>query len=252
MSKSLWVLLTGYSYLFIWLIIFTQSYKNTYTKNKITLIMSSIFGLPASYSYSIFATILYCLLPTLGTFVVATVAGVNIFSLFTWQGFQVIPIILLSISAAMSLVAVFVVFINKLFPRIDIPGEMARIKWIEGIMQTPAKISWLLPLLSASLEEIFFRGALLTGLLTAGMGTPKAIALVTIAFVLNQVLLADTWPQRLVLGYSSIAISLVGSIAYLASGSIIPSILMHASFAGFYTSGSENNQYSKDVHRLSN
>ncbi|NLY32722.1 MAG: CPBP family intramembrane metalloprotease [Firmicutes bacterium] len=249
MSRSLWVLFTGYVYLFIWLLIFTRSYKNTYTKNKISLLMSSLFGLPASYSYSIFATILYCLLPTLGTFIVAAVSGINIPSIFAW-GSQVIPITLLSISAAMSLVAVFVIFINKLFPFIDIPGEMARIKWIEGIMQTPARISWLLPLLSASFEEIFFRGALLTGLLKAGMSTPLAIALVTLAFILNQVLLADTWPQRLVLGYSSFAISLVGSIAFLACGSIIPSILMHASFAGFYTSGSEKSQYSQDAHRL--
>lgn len=238
------ILLTAYGYLLVWLYIFTRSYKDTYTKNKITLMMSTLCGLPASYSYSIFATCLYCLLPTIGTLLVAAVADINILSLFPVSfGLATLATVLLSISAAMSLVAVFVVFIHKLFPRIDIPGEMARIKWIEGIMQTPAKISWFLPLLSATFEEIFFRGALLTGLLTAGVGVPLAIALVTLAFILNQILLASTWTQRLVLGYSSLAISLVGSIAFLASGSIIPSIIMHASFAGFYTSGSDSQRY---------
>lgn len=251
MSKAMLVLLTGYSYLVIWLFLFTQSYKDTYTKNKITLLMSSIFGLPPSYSYSIFATILYCLLPTIGTLLVSSIAGIKILAFFPLRpGLQIIPIVFLSISAAMSMVAVFVVLIQKLSPEIDITGEMARIKWIEGIMQTPEKISWLLPLLSASFEEIFFRGALLTGLLTAGMGTSMAIALVTIAFILNQILLADTRVQKLVLGYSSLAISLVGSIAYLASGSLLPSIVMHASFAGFYTSGSEKSQYNQNARRL--
>jgi len=242
--------LTGYCYLLVWLYLFTLSYKNTYTKNKITLMMSTVFGLPASYSYSIFAAFLYCLLPTIGSLVVAAVADINILNLFAVRfGLETIAIILLSVSAAMSLVSVFVLFIHKLFPHMDIPGEMARIKWIEGIMQTPDNIAWFLPILSASFEEIFFRGVLLTGLVTAGMGVPLAIALVTLAFILNQILLADTWAQRLVLGYSSLAISLVGSIAYFASGSIIPAMIMHASFAGFYTSGSENRRYSQTNHR---
>jgi len=201
--------------------------------------MSTVFGVPASYSFSIFATVLYCLLPSISSVVVAAVANLEILSLFPVQvDLEFLIVTLLGIIAAMSLVSVFVLITLKLFPQLDIPGEMARIKWIEGIMQTPPQIAWFLPILSASFEEVFFRGVLLAGLLNNGTGTFLAIAVVTMAFILNQVLLADTRTQRMVLGYSSLAISLVGSIVFLATGSIIPSLIMHASFAGFYTSNS--------------
>lgn len=66
-----------------------------------------------------------------------------------------------------------------------------------------------------------------------------AVILVTIAFIINQCILADTRTQKLILGVSSLAISVVGSVAYLACGNIIPSMIMHASFAGFYTNGNK-------------
>lgn len=236
----------------VWLYIFKLSYKNTYTKNKITLLMSTVFGLPASYSYSIFATFLYCLLPTVSSIVVAAVADLNIFGLFPARfGLEFLTLTFLSIVSAISLVSVCVLLTQKLWPQVDIPGEMAKVKWIEGIMQTPPKVAWFLPLLSASFEEVFFRGVLLSGLLGHGMNTVLAITVVTLAFILNQIVLADTWTQRLVLGYSSLAISLVGSIVFLATGSIIPSMVMHASFAGFYTSNSENKHYYRSSQRLS-
>ncbi len=210
--------------------------------------MSTIFRIPASYSYSIFAAFLYCLLPTISSLIVAIVAGLNISSIFAaGLDLDFLIVTVLSVIAAMSLVSVFVQVTLKILPKADIPGEMARIKWIEGIMQTPPQIAWFLPILSASFEEVFFRGVFLHGLISNGMNIPWAIALVTLAFILNQVLLADTPIQRLILGYSSLAISLVGSIAYLASGSIIPSIVMHASFAGFYAGKSENRKYSHGV-----
>lgn len=198
--------------------------------------MSTVFGLSPTYSYSLFAAVLYCILPLISSIILSIVAEVPFLGLFSFQfSLQSFLITVLSIAAAMSLVSVFIVISLKLSPRLDIAGEMARIKWIEGIFQTPPKIAWLLPLFSASFEEIFFRGVLLQGLVGNGMSIALSVGVVTFAFILNQVLLTDTWIQGIVLGYSSLAISVVGSIAYLASGSLIPSMIMHASFAGFYT-----------------
>lgn len=134
----------------------------------------------------------------------------------------------------MSLVSMFVIIAMKIVPKIDIVGEMASVAWIKGVFQVPRKIAWLLPFLSASFEEVFFRGVLLKSLIASGMNIILAISVVTLAFVLNQVLLTDTITQGVVLGFSSIFISLVGSILFVASGSIIPSMIVHASFAGFY------------------
>ncbi len=238
MNNLIIITITGFCCLFAWLFIFKLSYKNTYIKNKISLAMSSVFGISPSYSYSIFATFLYCALPTISSIIVAKVAKIRIIDLFTIRGGSIlIIIIILGIVAAMSLISLFVVVALKIAPNMDIVGEMAKVKWIEGIFQTPKKISWLLPLLSASFEEVFFRGVFLQGLILNDMNFTLAVSLITFAFVLNQVLLTDTKTQGLVLGFSSVSISVIGSIIFLASGSIIPSIIMHASFAGFYTNG---------------
>lgn len=239
MSKVVWVLAGGYGCLFIWLFLFKLSYKSMHIKNKITLFMSSVFGLPASYSYSIFATLLYCLLPILSSLAVSRLGGVYIPGLFAAPlSLALITMTVLGVAACMSLLAVFVLITQKIRPNIQIAAEMANIKWIQGVFQAPAKIAWLLPLLSASFEEIFFRGVFFSALMLSGADPLHALGAVTFAFILNQTLLADTITQRVIMVFSSIAISVVGGVLFLASGSIIPSIIMHASFAGFYTSGS--------------
>ncbi|GKX32010.1 hypothetical protein SH1V18_44900 [Vallitalea longa] len=234
------VLLTGFICLFLWIFIFKQSYSNTYIKNRISLIISSVFGISPSYSYSVFATFLYCILPTISCFVVAGIADIRISDLFSLNDIPISTvIIMLGIVASMSLISMFVMIAMKIVPKIDIVGEMSSVVWIKGVFQVPKKIAWLLPFLSASFEELFFRGVLLKSLISNGMNIILAISVVTLAFVLNQVLLTNTITQALVLGFSSIFISVIGSILFLASGSIIPSMIVHASFAGFYVNKNE-------------
>lgn len=236
MNKSIFVLIVGLLCLAIWLSLYMLSYSNMYIKNKLTLVMSSTFGLPVSYSYSIFATIIYCILPLAGCFIIGEAAGFSFVSIFS-IGWNTLLVALMAVIGVMSTMAVFLMVILTISPKMNIQGEMSKIKWIEGIFMVPTKVAWLLPMCSACFEEVFFRGAFLNGLLVSGMDTLFAICIVTIAFVINQCILADTKTQKLILGVSSLVISVIGSLAFLACGSIIPSMIMHASFAGFYTSG---------------
>lgn len=200
--------------------------------------MSSAFGLPVSYAYSIFATIIYCLLPLISCFILGKTAGFHFLQLFSFSyGGMLLLVIMMAVIGVMSVMAVFLMVILTIKPKMNIQEEMSKIKWIEGIFMVPAKVAWLLPMCSACFEEVFFRGAFLKGLMVSGMNTLAAVGIVTAAFVINQCILADTKVQKLILGISSFAISAIGSIAFLACGSIIPSMIMHASFAGFYTSG---------------
>ncbi len=238
MNKSIVVLIVGLVCLTIWLAVYMLSYSNMYIKNKLTLLMSSVFGLPVSYSYSVLATIIYCVLPLISCFIIGKIAGFQFLQLFSFSyGWRTVLIIFMAVIGVMSVMAVFLMVILTIWPKMNIQEEMSKIKWIEGIFMVPAKIAWLLPMCSACFEELFFRGALLKGLLVSGMSTVFAVSIVSIAFIVNQCILADTKIQKLILGVSSFAISAIGSIAFLACGSIIPSMIMHASFAGFYTSG---------------
>ena len=221
MNKSIVVLIVGLVCLTVWLTIYMLSYSNMYIKNKLTLFMSSVFGLPVSYSYSVLATVIYCLLPLISCFVLGKVAGFQVSQLFSFAyGWRTLLVILLAVIGVMSVMAVFLMIILTISPKMNIQEEMSRIKWIEGIFMVPTKVAWLLPMCSACFEEIFFRGAFLKGLLVSGMGTVLAVSIVSIAFIVNQCILADTKIQKLVLGVSSLAISMIGSIAFLSCGSI--------------------------------
>lgn len=62
-----------------------------------------------------------------------------------------------------------------------------------------------------------------------------ALIIVTLLFLYGQVILTETKIQALVLTIASIVISVVGGLLFVYCKSIIPPIVMHASFAGFYS-----------------
>lgn len=240
MYKIVWILIAAIACLFVWLYMFRLFYTNAYLKNKIRLAVSSLFGIPAAYSFSVFETVLYCLFPLVGALIVGAVGRTDIGSLFIVERKSHIGIIMiLAIVSAMSVTAISLMLTMTVRPSMDISTEMSKVKWIAGIYVFPRRIAWIIPMISACFEELFFRGVFLTSLVNAGLGIWIAIGIVTIAFVLNQCILADTWNQRIILGTSSIAISIVGCVAYLSCGNMIPSMIMHASFAGFYTNSNK-------------
>ena len=241
MLNYIWITLIGFLFVTIWMFIFKQSYKNTYIKNKISLLMSSIFGVSPSYAYSLFATIVYCALPVAFSLILAIVGRVRWRDLFNFdlRITSFIIIILLCFIAAISIISICIIFIQMINPKINIAKEMSSIRWIEGIFQFPKKVAWVLPMLSACFEEIFFRGVFLASLINSGLNDLLALSIVTIFFIINQCVLADTREQKLILGMSSFSISLTCGLAFFVSGSILPSIVVHAAFAGFYINGNE-------------
>lgn len=159
MNRSIVVLLVAILCLSIWLYLYQLSYSNMYIKNKITLMMSSAFGVPVSYAYSIFATVLYCFLPLMSCFIVAAVAKMHMIRLFYIpMKEKTVLVAVLAVIGVMSIMAVFLMIILSIAPKIKLQEEMSKIKWIEGIFMTPSKIAWMLPMFSACFEEFFFEG----------------------------------------------------------------------------------------------
>ncbi|MBN1243433.1 MAG: CPBP family intramembrane metalloprotease [Spirochaetales bacterium] len=126
--------------------------------------------------------------------------------------------------------------------------EIAEAPWIDGIARMGNRtLAALAPGVSGFFEELFFRGALLacaTGV--AGLDAVPAVALVTAAFVVQQLLQLRSLPQAVIIGTSCVVISAIGSFATLHSGSVVPAALAHAAFAVFYvrwsSAGSRNGQ----------
>ncbi|HLP60471.1 MAG TPA: hypothetical protein VK186_16645, partial [Candidatus Deferrimicrobium sp.] len=61
-----------------------------------------------------------------------------------------------------------------------------------------------------------------------------AILLVTFLFLVEQWLQLRTAVQRIMIGFGSFAISLIGGILVIYTGSIIPAAVAHMSFVVFY------------------
>jgi hypothetical protein len=120
-------------------------------------------------------------------------------------------------------------------PAVDVPGAVAGIGWVREILVLPRRWRWLVPMSSAAVEELYFRGVFMTGLLAHGAPGWVAIAAAGAVFTAGQLLLTERGLAALVLGVSSVVLSVLCGLLVVVTGSVLPAVAVHASFAGFYT-----------------
>jgi membrane protease YdiL (CAAX protease family) len=127
------------------------------------------------------------------------------------------------------------------FPAVSGPGgperfaELRQIPWMEGLYALPPAAVPVAAALGGVVEELLFRGvllAILTGVL--GVGPWAAVALSGALFLLEQLLQVRTRFQAMVIGSGCLAISLVGGLLVVVTGSVLPALLCHASFVLFF------------------
>ena len=114
--------------------------------------------------------------------------------------------------------------------------EIREIPWIKGIGQLPLLTVPTLAATGGALEELFFRGVLLTALIDlCRFNAAIAIAVSTFLFCFQQVLQVRTSTQALVMGLSCLSISLIGGLLVVVTGNVITAMLCHASLAVLWT-----------------
>ena len=119
-------------------------------------------------------------------------------------------------------------------------AEIQEIPWIEGIHRLPAG---LVPFAAAGggvVEELFFRGVVLF-LCTDVLQMPAAAAIVVAGalFCLQQLMQVRTAFQAMVIGCGCVAISVVGGLLVVLTGSVFPALIAHGSFVVFFMSGNQ-------------
>lgn len=114
-------------------------------------------------------------------------------------------------------------------------AEMRSIPWMEGLRKLPdAAVPWGAAA-GAAVEELFFRGVLITVLIARlGFAPAVAVAIAGALFCLQQLIQVRTPFQGAVIGAGSLAISLVGGFLVVHAGSVLPAILCHCAFVVFY------------------
>jgi len=159
------------------------------------------------------------------------------FSLFFEWRWEWIPWIGLGIVAEVSLVQ-FLVYLYLTYlgdKQWNLFQEMQEIPWIQGIQRLPK--SWILiaPTIGGCVEEFVFRGVFVVAIANHPFLSPWfAILWAGILFAIEQVIQLRTEIQVGMMLCSCIAISLVGGILVLGTGSVWPAALAHSSFVIFY------------------
>ena len=168
------------------------------------------------------------------------IAGLSIFDIFHRGSDNIGRTFLCFISGelvVMSVVAVPMVIYAVAHPDVRIDEAIKDINWISGISRLPGRIPMLIPCISACCEEFFFRVVLFVALTALDVPVLYAMIIVTLLFVINQVVLTKNGLQAFVLGVSSLSISLVSCLLIVITGNVVASFVIHASFAGFYANG---------------
>src|SRR5215469_4890625 len=120
-------------------------------------------------------------------------------------------------------------------------AEMNDVPWIQGVRQLPAGLAPLAAALGGMTEELFFRGVV-QRILTDRLLAPALVAILIagILFYFEQLLQVQTAFQAVVIGCSCVAISAIGGLLVVLTGSIWPALFAHASFVLFFmTQGSD-------------
>jgi len=219
-----------------WLALYRLPWADPRRRQRVRLAVASRTGLPARYVFPVLGTVLYLVLGLVAAAALARLGGVDVLGLLRWRpdGASVALTALAAIGAS-ALTAFGMSLVYAAAPRVDVPGAVASVRWVREILVLPRGWRWAVPMVSAAVEEFYFRGVVLVGMLAAGAPAWAAISVAGLVFTAGQVALTERRLQALVLAVSSAVLSLVCGLLTVVESSVAPALLIHASFAGYYT-----------------
>ncbi|WP_371493733.1 CPBP family intramembrane metalloprotease [Kitasatospora sp. NBC_00374] len=218
-----------------WLALYRLPFNDPARRRRTALWLADRTGLRPEAAFAVFGTAVYLVLGALALAVLLTATPLTLHQLFGVPAPGMLLALLLAVFGTSSANILCVSLLYRADPRVDVPGEIARIRWIASILALPRHYRWVVPAAAALFEEVLFRGAVLMGLAALGSGPLLALAVSTCLFAAGQVALVSTRVQAYVLGTSSLTLGVVGGLLTVATGGVLPALVLHMSFAGFYT-----------------
>lgn len=220
----------------VWLALYRLPFRRPRTRQRFRLAVASRTPIPARFVFPIIGTVIYLLGGVVAAAAVVWRGDLSLGQM--WGGRPSIPdaaVTLLVVLGAAAWTGFAMSLLYAARPQIDIPGAVSGVGWIREILVLPRQWRWVVPMSSAAVEEFYFRGIVLIGLLAYGASPWHAIILSGLMFVAGQVVLTERALAAVVLGVSSAVLSVLCGLLVVVTGSVLPAILVHASFAGYYT-----------------
>jgi hypothetical protein len=231
----------------LWLAMYRLPLRTPRMRQRFRLTVSSWTGLAPRLVFPIVGTVIYLVAGALTTGGLTTRSPVSWYAPLLWRpSLTGAALTALAVVGASSLTAFAMSMLYATRPGVDVAGAMSTVRWIQEVLVLPPKWRWVVPMSSAALEEYCFRGVVLTGLVGTGAPAWLAIAVSGTLFTVGQVILTENRLQAFVLAMSSVVLSVVGGLLVIVEGSVLPAIVVHASFAGYYTNLPVNRDASTD------
>jgi|GEM_PF-2757075 len=232
----------------VWLAAYRLPFAAARTRKRFRLAVSSATGLSPTLVFPILGTAIYLGLAIGAIVTVMLVSGPTLDDLVgPAPSLMIGALTLLAILGASAATAFGMSLLYSVNPRVDVPAAVSSVGWIREVMVLPVRWRWLVPMSSAAAEEFFFRGVVLVGLLSADVAPWIAIGSAGLLFTIGQVVLTENPVQSIVLAISSVVLSIVGGLLVVVTGSVIPAIVVHAAFAGYYTNSTSPSSRSATV-----
>ncbi|BCB75558.1 hypothetical protein GCM10022251_28280 [Phytohabitans flavus] len=220
----------------VWLALYRLPFRRNRTRQRIRMAVAGRTGLPSKYVFPVLGTVIYLVGGILASVVLLWAGDLGLGGLLAWHVTpHSVGLLLLTAIGASALTAFAMSTLYTVRPGIDVPGAVSSVRWITEILALPRQWRYAVPAASAVVEEFFFRGVFLGGLLATGTPVWAAIAISGAAFTIGQVLLTETALQATVLALSSVVLAVVCGLLVAVEGSVLPAIAVHASFAAYYT-----------------
>ncbi|WP_354644467.1 CPBP family intramembrane glutamic endopeptidase [Kitasatospora camelliae] len=218
-----------------WLALYRLPFNDPARRRRTALWLAGRTGLRPEAAFAVFGTAVYLVLGALALTVLLACTPLALHRLFAPPAPGTALALLLAVLGTSSANILGVSLLYRADPRVDVPGEIARIQWIASVLALPRHYRWIIPAAAALFEEVLFRGVILLGMAELGSGPVPALAFSTCLFAAGQVALVSTRVQAYVLGTSSLTLGVVGGLLTWATGGVLPALVLHMSFAGFYT-----------------
>ncbi len=159
----------------------------------------------------------------------------NVFLYFPLER-QNLPYLFVGIMAELSLSGLIVACMFMFFPRIDWVNQIENIPWIQSVKLVPKGRGFLIPVIGAFCEEVFFRGYvyIILRVVFPEYGIILPLIVSALLFAIQQMLNTINPLQGLAIIAGSFAVSTIGCLLIELTGSLLPALIAHEAYVVFH------------------
>lgn len=220
----------------LWTGLFRVPFNDPRRRARLALWLGTRANADPQRAFAVFATALYLVL---GGAVVAWFAvryRLGLAGLFAVRApAELAALTVLGVAGAVALIGLGVGVAYRIRPDLDVPGAVRSLRWIEAAGTLPARVRAAVPVLGACGEEMVFRGAVYGAVYAAGAPPVAALTAAALLFAGQQAALTTTLTQAGLLAAAALVIGGLGGLLLAATGSLLPALVVHMSFAAFYS-----------------